>query len=136
MVHDPAADIILQLLHFMATEDFEDGRSSSALLVYFSAVRGLSGLQGDDFLRPGRFTPILAKLIYCTRLVILEATLPRLPHNYIGLDARPRYGQLKIMDSVRIPKMCDGTPSPIGEFLSLMAYGRAQSRSEGPSYHF
>lgn len=37
---------------------------------------------------------------------------------------------------IRTEKMCDGTMSPLGEFLSLLSYGRALSRSEGPVYHF
>lgn len=36
-----ATDIVLRLCYFTVTEDFEDSRSSSSLLVYFSVVRGL-----------------------------------------------------------------------------------------------
>ncbi|KAF4424741.1 hypothetical protein FACUT_10201 [Fusarium acutatum] len=38
----------------MVTEDFEDGKSSSTLLVYFSAIWGLSKEEGNEYLRPAR----------------------------------------------------------------------------------
>ncbi|KAF4415207.1 hypothetical protein FACUT_13594 [Fusarium acutatum] len=58
---DPAADLVLRLAYYMVTEDFEDGRSSSTMLVFFSAVRGLSGTGGEGYLRSHRFTSILSK---------------------------------------------------------------------------
>ncbi|KAG4277085.1 hypothetical protein FPRO04_14179 [Fusarium proliferatum] len=133
---DPCSDVVLELCYSMATEDFEDGTASSSLLVYFSAVRGLSRPTGDEFLRPHQFTPVLSRLIYCTRLIFLEMTLPRFPHRYAGIPARPSHGHLRRLMPVRTEKMCDGTMSPLGEFLSLLSYGRALSRSEGPVYHF
>ncbi|EWY79398.1 hypothetical protein FOYG_17443 [Fusarium oxysporum NRRL 32931] len=133
---DPCSDVVLELCYSMAIEDFEDGTASSSLLVYFSAVRGLSRPTGDEYLRPHQFTPVLSRLIYCTRLIFLEMTLPRFPHRYAGIPARPSYGHLRELMPVRTEKMCDGTMSPLGEFLSLLSYGRALSRSEGPVYHF
>ncbi|KAJ9413322.1 hypothetical protein FOXG_15071 [Fusarium oxysporum f. sp. lycopersici 4287] len=134
--YDSFGDVVLELCYSMAIEDFEEGTASSSLLVYFSAVRGLSRPAGDEYLRPHQFTPVLSRLIYCTRLIFLEMTLPRFPHTYAGIPARPSYGHLRKLMPVRTEKMCDGTTSPLGEFLSLLSYGRALSRSEGPVYHF
>ncbi|KAH7142235.1 hypothetical protein DER46DRAFT_673704 [Fusarium sp. MPI-SDFR-AT-0072] len=39
---DPAADVLLRFCYFAIAEDFEGGLASSTMLVYFSAVRGLS----------------------------------------------------------------------------------------------
>jgi hypothetical protein len=133
---DPSVDAVLRFCYEMVTEHFEDGRASSALLVYFSAVRGLSRQEGNEYLRPARYTPILSRLIYCTRLIFLEAILPLRAHTYAGFAARPRYGQLAALNAVRIDQMCDGTMSPLGEFLSLLAYGLTLQRSEGPAWHF
>lgn len=133
---DPAADLILRLFYYAATEEFEDSRSSSSLLVYFSAIRGLSPPDGAEFLRPHRFTPVLSRLIYCTRLICLEATLPRFPHAYVGIAARPTRGHLTKLNHIRTEKMCDGAMSPLGEFVSLLAYGRTHYRSEGPAFCF
>ncbi|KAF9777496.1 hypothetical protein IL306_004401 [Fusarium sp. DS 682] len=133
---DPAADFVLRLAYYMVTEDFEDGRSSSTMLVFFSAVRGLSGTGGEEYLRPHRFTPILSRLIYCVRIIFIEATLPQFEHSYVNIACRPRHGQLETLNAARRDRMCDGTMSPMGEFFSLLDYGRALRRSEGPVYHF
>ncbi|KAF9767933.1 hypothetical protein IL306_014834, partial [Fusarium sp. DS 682] len=99
MMNDESADAVLRFCFEMVTEDFEDGKSSSTLLVYFSAVRGLSKEEGNEYLRPARYTPILSRLIYCTRLVFLEAILPRRAHPYAGFAARSRYGQLAALNT-------------------------------------
>lgn len=133
---DNSVDTLLRFYYKMAIEEFEDGKSSSTLLVYFSAVRGISSHKGNKFMRPSQYIPILSRLIYCTRLVFLEAILPRHTHPYTGFPARPRYSQLVALNTVRTERMCDGTMLPLGEFLSLLAYGSALRRSEGPVYHF
>ncbi|KAF5975170.1 hypothetical protein FBULB1_7526 [Fusarium bulbicola] len=133
---DRSVDAVLRFCYQMVTEDFEDGMSSSTLLVYFSAVRGLANQEGNEYLRPARYTPILSRLIYCTRLIFLEAILPRRAHPHAGFAARPRYGQLAALNAIRVDHMCDGTLSPLGEFFSLLAYGMSLQRSEGPAYHF
>ncbi|KAF6527780.1 hypothetical protein HZS61_008082 [Fusarium oxysporum f. sp. conglutinans] len=119
---DRSVDAVLRFCYQMATEDFEDGMSSSTLLVYFSAVRGLSSQEGSGYLRPARYTPILSRLIYGTRLIFLEAILPRRAHPHAGFAARPRYGQLAALNAIRVNHMCDGTLSPLGEFFSLLAW--------------
>lgn len=77
-----------------------------------------------------QFTSTLSRLIYCTQLIFLETMLPRFPNAYIGLSARPICVQLGRLKVVRAEKTCDGTVSPLGEFLSLLAYGRALHRTE------
>ncbi|KAL3595875.1 hypothetical protein FPOAC2_10245 [Fusarium poae] len=134
--YDRSVDAVLRFFYQAVIEDFEDGLSSSTLLVYFSAVRGLSSEEGHGYLRPARYTPILSRLIYCTRLIFLEAILPRRAHPHAGFAARPRYGQLAALNAIRVDHMCDGTLSPLGEFFSLLAYGMSLQRSEGPAYHF
>ncbi|PNP50512.1 hypothetical protein FNYG_15955 [Fusarium nygamai] len=134
--YDRSVDAVLRFFYQAVIEDFEDGMSSSTLLVYFSAVRGLSSEEGNEYLRPARYTPILSRLIYCTRLIFLEAILPRRAHLHAGFAARPRYGQLAALNAIRVNHMCDGTLSPLGEFFSLLAYGMSLQRSEGPAYHF
>jgi hypothetical protein len=135
MMNDESADAVLRFCFEMVTEDFEDGKSSSTLLVYFSAARGLSKEEGHECLRPARYIPILSRLIYCTRLVFLEAILPRRAHPYAGFAARPRYGQLAALNTVLVDRMCDGTMSPLGEFLSLLAYGSAPAASQLLLHH-
>ncbi|KAM0722087.1 hypothetical protein Q7P37_003013 [Cladosporium fusiforme] len=73
-------------------------------------------------------------MIHSARLICLEAALPRHNHSYVGWNARPRTGQLDKLNSVRERFMCLGSQAPLGELLSLRSYGRAFSRTDGPSF--
>ncbi|KAM5520368.1 hypothetical protein FOXYSP1_18792 [Fusarium oxysporum f. sp. phaseoli] len=132
---EPAADLVLHLAYYMVTEDSKDGRSSSTMLVFFSASRN-SGTDGEEYLRPHRFTPILSRLIYCMRLVLIEAILSQCRHSYVNIASRPRNGQLQTLNAARREIICDKIISPMGEFFSLLDYSHALRRSEGPVYHF
>ncbi|RKK61043.1 hypothetical protein BFJ69_g17165 [Fusarium oxysporum] len=133
---DLASDILLRFCYSAVTEGFDSGVASSTMLVHFSAARGLSTPEGDEYLKPHRFTPILAKLIYCSRLVFLEAVLPRFSRSYGGFAHPPRHGLLRRLNATRREYMCDGTLSPMGEFLSLLSYGNALRRSQGSFFRF
>jgi hypothetical protein len=133
---DPTLNILLRFYYSAVTEDYDGGVASSTMLVYFSAVRGLTTPEGDEYLKPHRFTPTLAKLIYCSRLIFLEAVLPRLSHIHGGFAHPPRHGLLRRLNAARREYMCDGTLSPMGEFLSLLSYGNALRRSQGSSFRF
>jgi hypothetical protein len=127
------ADLVLQSMRFLCAEEYEDGRPSSTLLIYFASVLGIS-IDGLTFERPSNYTPKLSGLIHCIRLVLLEISLPRFPHPILRLDVRPRRGQLEVLIGVRVEKMCLGSQAPMGELLSLRSYGRASSRSDGSSF--
>ncbi|KAJ0333793.1 hypothetical protein KNSL1_013725 [Colletotrichum chrysophilum] len=128
-------DLTLRLLYFLVTEDFKDGQSKSTLLVYFGGVLGLTS-DGSGFRRPGNYTVSLSAFIYCARLVVVEVLLPRTSYDYVSYLARPRSGQLDILNRVRRETICLGSQAPIGEFLSLRAYGRALATADGPSFRF
>jgi hypothetical protein len=65
---------------------------------------------------------------------MLEAALPRFAHPINGWQARPRNGNLSRLNKIRERYMCFGCQAPMGELLSLRSYGRAFSRSDGPSF--
>lgn len=134
-IRDHAIGILLRFGYFSFGEEFVDGTASSTLLIYFAAVRGLSS-KDDQFLYPHQYTPILARLIYIARLICLEALLPRFAHQSVGIPARPRLGQLQRLNETRHHIMCDGTASPLGELLSLLAYGCSLRRCTIPSFCF
>jgi hypothetical protein len=72
-------DLMLRFGYFLVIEEYEDGRSSLTLLVYFSGVLGML-IDGLTFERPSNYTLKLSALIYCSRLLIIELTLPRFAH--------------------------------------------------------
>jgi hypothetical protein len=49
---DPALDILLRFCYSAVTEDYDGDVASSTMLVYFSAVRGLTTPEGDEYLKP------------------------------------------------------------------------------------
>ena len=73
-------------------------------------------------------------MIHSARLICLEAILPRHPHVHINWEARPRTGQLTRLNRMRKRFMCLSCQAPLGELLSLRTYGRAFSRTDGPSF--
>jgi hypothetical protein len=118
---------------FLSTEEYEDGKPSSTLLIYASGVLGISH-DGFTFERAKSYTLNLSAMIYCVRMIILEATLPRFAHVRLGWTARPRHGQTDLLNEVRKKTLCLGSPAPMNELLSLRDYGRVISRSDGPSF--
>ncbi len=130
---DRLVDAVAQLSAFFCTEEFFDSRSSSTLLVYFSGILGFTH-RGTTFERPRNYTSKLSALIYCVRLCLLEFSLPRSAHPAIGWEVRPRTGNLRRLNKVRERFMCYGCQAPMGELLSLRAYGRAISHSDGPCF--
>jgi len=126
---------MLRLSYYFATEEFEDGKPSSTLLIYFCNVLGMSA-DGSTFDRPRNYTSHLSAVIYCVRLVLFESALPRFAHSGLEWKARPRRGQLDRLQPLRREKMCFGSQAPLGELISLRSYGRAVSRSDGPSTLF
>jgi hypothetical protein len=120
-IDDYLMDLVLRLAHFLTTKEYEDGRSSSTLLIYFSGVLGISA-DGATFKGPLNYTPKLLEIIHCIRLILLESVLPRFAHAHIGWKERPLRGQLDLLNSLRVEKMCLGSQVPMGELLSLHSY--------------
>ncbi|KIV98742.1 uncharacterized protein PV09_09494 [Verruconis gallopava] len=130
---DKLADAVGKLSAFLCTEEFLDSRASSTFIVSFSGLISFP-YPGSTFKRPQNYTPKLSALIYCICLCLLEATIPRYAHPLIGWQARPHTGLLSRFNPVRERFMCLGCQALMGELLSLRSYGRAISRSDGPTF--
>ena len=127
------SDLVGELSASLCTESFVDCQPASTLIVYFSGILGLSP-DGSTFLRPKAYTSSLSALIYSMRLILLEATAPRFEHPNVGWSARPRTHQLDLIKDIHERYMCNSCQAPMGELLSLRSYGRAVSRTDGPSF--
>ncbi|KAF1357150.1 hypothetical protein EJ07DRAFT_129553, partial [Lizonia empirigonia] len=117
------------------TEEFKDGQPSSSTLVFYSGVLALQGT-GETFRTAKSFTPILSQLIYVQRLLFLEYALPYRAYPHIGLEQRPRYGQLERLNAVRLKYMVEDAMHPLAEFQSLRDFGRVIGRTDAPSFLF
>jgi hypothetical protein len=118
---------------FLCMEPFHDGKSGTTIMVYFAGVLAI-GQDGITFERPGNYTSKLSALIHSARLCMLEATLPRFPHPDISWGHRPSLHQDKALNKVREGFLCRGSAAPVGELLSLRAYGRVVARTDGPAF--
>jgi hypothetical protein len=105
-------DLTGALLKFLCTEEFVDGRSSSTILVFYSGILGFTSA-GLAFERARNYTPKLSALIYCIRICLLEATLPRFTHTWINWEARPRNKGLDKLNKVRERYMCNSCQAPM-----------------------
>jgi hypothetical protein len=132
-VDDHLLNAVAQFCVFLCTEPYHDGRSASTVMVYFAGVLGISP-DGTTFERPSNHTPKLSALVHIARLCLLEATLPRFSYPRLGWDARPCLGQQSSLNRVREAFLCQGNAAPGGELLSLRAYGRVVSRTDGPTF--
>ena len=120
-IHAAAAELLellFELCITFMTEEFKDGQPSSSTLVFYSGVLALQGT-GETFRTAKSFTPILSQLIYVQRLLFLEYALPYRAYPHIGLEQRPRYGQLERLNAVRLKYMVEGAMHPLAEFQSL-----------------
>jgi hypothetical protein len=102
-------------------------------MVYFAGVLGISR-DGTTFERPSNYTLKFSALVHMARLCVLEATLPRFSYPLLDWRARPDFSQQKTLDRAREAFLCQGSEAPVGELLSLRAYGCTVSRSDGPAF--
>ncbi|KAH8690377.1 hypothetical protein GQ44DRAFT_599121, partial [Phaeosphaeriaceae sp. PMI808] len=105
-------DLLFRFVKFLSTEEYEDGKPSSTLLIYVSGILGISQ-DGSTFERAKNYTSKLSAMIYCVRMIILEATLPRFAHDRLGWRVRPRHGQADLLNEVRRRTLCLGSPAPM-----------------------
>ena len=117
------------------TEEFRDGQPGSSTLVYYSGVLALQGNR-ETFQTAKSFTPILSQLIYIQRLLFLKYALPYKAYPLIGLERRPRYGQLERLNAVRLKYIVEGAMYPLAEFQSLRDFGKVIRRTAPPSFLF
>lgn len=133
MLAESFQDSVAELCAYICTEPYRDGKSGTTIMVYLAGVLGIS--QDDmSFERPKNYTSKLSAILHSARLCLLEATLPRVPHASLGWGPRPSLGQEKILNKMREKYLCQGSPAPAGELLSLRAYGRVLARTDGPVF--
>jgi hypothetical protein len=130
---DRLLDAIAQFCVFLCSQPYRDGKSASTVMVYFAGVLGISR-DGTTFERPSNYTPKLSAFVHMARLCALEVTLPRFPYPRLGWRARPGFNQQRTLNRAREALLCQGSEAPVGGLLSLRAYGRTVSRTDGPAF--
>ena len=95
---------------------------------YFSVVLGYN-LASSQWRLPVHYTPILAGVQYCIRVIMLQHALPR--------DERKNYWRNNTKDplerfrEIRDEWLVSGKPSPFRHVHSLMNYGMGSAKNSG-----
>lgn len=130
---DELLEFLFGLSLALCTEPLTVGQPSSTMLIYYSGVLGFSP-SSRAFLSAKSYTPYLSGLIYIQRLLFLELALPLRAYPSLKISCRPRYEQLKRLESIRTRYMVVGSQSPLEEMISLRNYGRVMARSDTSSF--
>lgn len=122
---DAQIEATLQVFESFIFESTGDNPFSSGL-IHFLAVLGIDGAM--DRLRTAKnYSYMLAGVVYCTRVVAVEALLPSAKRNEQGDMEREEFLRK------RKDFLSDGSYSPMSEMLSLLAYGKFIALNAGNS---
>ena len=126
-------ELLFQLSITLIKQEFLDGNPGSTLLVYFSGIFGFAP-NYQQFMLARQFCPALSGLIYVQRLLFLEWSLPLFSYHCIGLQQRPRFGQLEVLKRTCDRYIVAGSPSALAELFSLRSFGYKVSKTEAPAF--
>lgn len=130
---EPIVELLFGLSLALCKEKPVDDNPGSLIIVFFSGILGFSeALQ--SFLPARSYTSYLSVMIYNQRLLFLESTIPLLPYHTLGIEQRPRTGQLALLDKARRRYMITGSQSSFDELFSLRNYGRVIAKSDTPPF--
>ncbi|KAI8660039.1 Doublecortin domain-containing protein [Fusarium sp. Ph1] len=128
------AELLFGLTLALATQPVIDGQPQTTVLIYFSGILGFSSSPDSVFLPARSYTSNLSAMIYILRLVFLEYALPLRPYHTLGVQRRPRVGQLDRLQPIRRQYMVMESQSPLEELLSLRNFGYVMSRTDAPPH--
>jgi len=116
--------LVLVLASFIFRGTGDDPFSSG--LVHFLAVLGIDA-EMDRLRTAKNYSYMLAGVVYCIRVVAIEALLPS--------SMRDEQGDVERKEFLQIRKefLADGSYSPMSEMLSLLAYGKFVALNAGNS---
>jgi len=117
-------------IQFIMQSDFTSKRSA---LVHFTKVLGL-----DDgkikYRMPNTYTPMLAGIIFCLRVLLLEHALPTKCRNDMQQSTGTSPWQADPLATLRAYRdtwLVDGHPSPFNYMRQLLVYGMAAAKGAG-----
>jgi len=127
---DPLAEKLFQLCISLLTQRFMQDESRNSPLLHFTAAMGINRKVGK-FHRAGRYTPILAALLWIGRLLLLEYSLPKRSYLSLRWPDRATYENHSWrLEEVRRLHLVQGTPSPLAHIVGMLAYGKEAAKAE------
>jgi hypothetical protein len=112
-----------------------DGAMESCAIVHFSGVLGIHPRE-LMYRRAYDYTPYLSVLIWLSRLMILEYSLPLRSYLHLPMvwPDRTAYSDQarRLRDDMRPRYLQRGSLAPVGYLIERLQHGRAIARREGP----
>ena len=109
-------------MNFLKHSDFALQKSS---LIYFSGILGFD-INLHQWLEPASYTQVLAGLQFCTRVLLLEHSLPLAQRNdFRGVNPTP----LERFRHIHDPYLVEGGEFPFNYFHKLLNYGIHASKN-------
>jgi hypothetical protein len=129
---DRLTEKLFELCIKFLTHTFRGGEDESRTpLVHFCGVLGINWKE-ERFRDPGNYTPLLAGIMWVSRLLLLEYALPSERYSTLDWPSREYYGDHQWrLESVRRDFMLEGCLTPLGYMVGLMAYGKFTTRQLG-----
>jgi hypothetical protein len=87
---DRLSEKVFELCVRFLTQVFRQEEEGNSPLIHFCGVLGIDW-ENLRFREPGRFTPMLAGLIWVSRLLFLEYALPKRPYTTLNWPGREYY---------------------------------------------
>jgi hypothetical protein len=128
---------VMALIVSIVTQDTSKISLYESPLMHFLAVCGINPTT-RGFQPIFAYTPILARILWIGRLLLLEIALPLAPWPELQLRSRDQYSSIiKRVHVIRARHLCEGSFSPISSVLTQLAKGKALNklhRSESNIY--
>lgn len=118
----------MQLCVLVLTQDMGKGELYDSPLSHYLAVRGIDA-PSKSFRGPMSYTPILGRMLWIVRLIMLEIAVPAREWPEIGL--KPKEAIASVPDRVRTMRqqhLCEGSWSPASSILSQLAMGKKYNK--------
>ena len=123
-------EVVFELCVSLFTTTSASKKPQETFLGYCLGVLGIR--QGSKtFYEPYSYTPILAKINWLGRVVLLEYALPQYPYLTWECPGRDSYpDHLRRLQEIRYRYLMLGCGTPLAESFSLKAYGRKIAQVE------
>ena len=127
---DPLAEKLFEFSISLIAQQFSQGESQRSPLLYFTSVLGID-VKNGGFRRAGLYTPMIAALLWISRLLVLEYALPKRSYITLQRPSREAYeDHYWRLEEFRRLHLVQGCRSPASRMAAMLAYGKQAAKAE------
>lgn len=118
----------MRLCMLVLTQDMSKGTQYDSPLMHYLAVRGIDATS-QTLRSPFTYTPILGRMLWIVRLIMLEITVPAVAWPELGLECKEAIASVPDrVRTMRAKHLCEGSWSPTSSILSQLAMGKKYNK--------